>query len=144
MANDQIPLINGVRHSWASISMNFYGRTVTGFTALNYEETRKKENHYGAGSNPVHRGYGNKEVKVSITLYKYEVEALQKIAPNGDITKLPPTDIPACFLPEGSDGLSTDVVRNVEITNNKRDIKQGDLVIAVTLECIASHIDWHK
>lgn len=144
MNNDQMPLINGKRHSWSNIAVNILGRSVTGITGVKYEDTRKKENHYGAGSNPVHRGLGNKESKASITLTKYEVEALQKIAPKGDITMIPAFDIPVIYLPDGSDTLVTDVIRNAEFTSNKRDIKQGDTKIEAEYELIISHIDWQK
>lgn len=141
---DSTPLINGVRHGWASLAINILGRTVTGIDSVAYESMRKKENHFGAGSNPVHRGSGNNESKATIGLYKYEVEALQAIAPGGDITKLPMFDIPVVYLPEGADSLKTDVIRNAEFTANKRDMKQGDTKIGTTYDLIVSHIDWAK
>lgn len=142
--NNVEPLINGVRHSWSSISVNFYGKTLTGITSISYEEERKIEDHYGAGSNVGFRGFGNRSAKASIGLAKFEVETLQKIAPGGDITRLPMVDIPVVYLPEGSDVLKTDVIRNAQITMNKRDVKQGDTKIETVYNLICSHIDWAK
>jgi len=138
------PLINGTRHSWADVKINILGRTVSGITAVSYEDKQDKQNNYGAGAFPVSRGRGKYEATSKVTLHAYEVEAIVKALGIGKrIQDVPPFDMIISFLPVGSDGLVTHVIRNCEFTNNKRDIKQGDTVIEVELELITSHIEWN-
>lgn len=138
-----IPLINGTRHAWASITVNLLGRLVTGFTAISYEESQNKTNNYGQGIFPVSRGLGKYEAKASITLYSYEVDAiLQALGPLKRLTDIAPFDVVISYLPTGSDLLINHVIRNAEFTSNKRDVKQGDTVIETQFELIVSHIEW--
>lgn len=136
------PLINGIRHSWASVKVSLLGRTVTGITAISYEDKQEKVNHYGAGIYPVHRGYGRYEATASITLYHYELDALQKAVGAGKgIHQIAPFDIIVTFVNE-FDQLVTHTLRNCEFTNNKREMKSGDTTFEVELELIVSHIEW--
>jgi hypothetical protein len=138
------PLVNGVRHSWASIEVQVLGRIVTGITAMSYEDKQEKANAYGKGVMPVHRSRGGKyEASSKITLHEYEVRAIQRALPRGKrIQDVPMFDITVSYL-DDNDAMITDVIRNCEFTNNKREIKQGDTVIEVELELIVSHIDWN-
>ncbi|MFN4124138.1 MAG: hypothetical protein ACK4GL_12640 [Flavobacteriales bacterium] len=138
------PYINGTRHSWGSIKLNILGRLVTGFTAISYEDSQEKENVYGGSNYPVSRGKGKYEAKASITLLKYEVDALQAALPPGKgLQDIPAFDIPVVYIPEGQDGLVTNVIRNAEFMSNKREWKSGDAFTEVELELIVSHIDWN-
>jgi len=138
----QTPMINGERHSWGDIKANIMGRTPTGITAISYEEKQEKKNHYGAGNMPVHRGRGNYEASAKITLYGYEVEAIQRAAgPGKRLVDIPSFDITVSYL-NPNDQIVTHVLRNCEFTGNKRDLKQGDTTVEVELELIVSHIEW--
>ncbi len=137
------PLINGVRHSWASIKLMMLGREVTGITEVSYKDSNKKDNHYGAGTNPTHRGRGQYAAEASIKLDKYEVEAIQAAIPGQRIQEIDMFDIVVSYIPEGSDVLKTDVIRNCEFLENSRDVKSGDTTIGVPLPLIVSHIDWN-
>lgn len=142
MNNPNSPLINGTRHSWASIRTEILGRTVTGITAISYEDKQEKVNNYGAGPYPVSRGLGNYEATASFTLHAYEVEAIELKLPSGKrIQDIGPFDVVVTFL-NLSNQLVTHTLRNVEFTNNKRDMSQGDTVIEVECELIISHIEW--
>ncbi|HSW64980.1 MAG TPA: hypothetical protein VLH56_16960 [Dissulfurispiraceae bacterium] len=136
------PLINGTRHSWASIRANILGRTVTGITAIAYEDKQEKANNYGAGAMPVSRGLGRYEATCSVTLHAYETEAIQRSLGIGKrLQDIAPFDIVVSFV-SASDQLVTHVIRNCEFTNNKRDMSQGDTVIEVQHELVVSHIEW--
>ncbi len=136
------PLINGTRHSWASIRAEILGRTVTGITAVSYEDKQEKVNNYGAGPYPVSRGLGNYEATATVTLHAYEVEAIEASLPPGmRIQDIGPFDIVVTYLNK-SNQVTTHTLRNVEFTNNKRDLSQGDTVIEVECELILSHIEW--
>ena len=45
------------------------------------------------------------------------------------------------YLPDNG-VIHTDKIRNCRFTENKRDVKEGDMSIPVELELIVSHIDW--
>ena len=142
MANEA-PMINGTRHSWASVDLNLLGRTVSGVTAINYGDSQNKENVYGAGKYPVARGKGNYEATAALTLLGFEVDAILRAAgPGKRLTDIAPFDIVVTFLPDGQDALVTHVIRNCEFRDNKREISQGDTSVSVSLELITSHIDW--
>ncbi len=137
------PMINGNRYAWGNVNVNILGRTVTGITAISYEEKVEKKNHYGAGNMPVHRGIGNYEASAKITLFSYEVDAILRAAgPGKRLTDIPPFDITVSYIPDGTDTLVTHVIRNAEFTGNKREVKQGDTAVEVELELIVSHIEW--
>ncbi len=139
----QLPLINGQRHSWSSIEVNLLDRIVTGITSISYDDTEMKENHYGAGNMPVHRGRGKYEANASMTLYNYEVEAIQAALPRGQrLMDSPPFDVKISFLDE-SNAIITHVIRNCEFKSNNRNMSQGDTKIEVSLDLIVSHIEWN-
>lgn len=141
--SNNIPLINGIRHSWASIRVNLLGRTVTGITAIKYDDKVEKVNNYGAGNMPVSRGYGKYEASASITLHHYEIDAIQRALGIGKrIQDIPPFEITVSYLADNTDQIVTHVLRNCEFTSNKREVKTGDTVIEVELELILSHIEW--
>ena len=137
-----IPLINGRAHDWVSVELGYSGVVVAGITAIDYGENRAKQNNYGLGARPVSRGYGQVTAKASITMLAEEVAALEAVAPGGDVTKLPPVDVPVLFIPIGSTAVTKHVIKNFEFTNNERNMKAGDMGIEVPLEGICSHIEW--
>ncbi|MAX78904.1 MAG: hypothetical protein CL843_01865 [Crocinitomicaceae bacterium] len=142
MANET-PLVNGTRHSWASVELNIMGRVVTGVTEISYSDTQTKENIYGAGKYPVARGRGNYEATASITLLSYEVDAIQTAAGEGKrLQDIEPFDIVVTYLKEGQSELVTHYIRDCEFTNNAREMAQGDTSISVSLELTPSHIKW--
>lgn len=135
-----IPVVNGTRHSWASIKLNILGRTVTGVTKIDYSSMQKKENNYGAGSEPVSRGRGNSEYKCAIGLYKYEADAIKKLVPSGRLEDIAPFDIVIAYQPTGSDPIVTDILKYCEFTDDKRSSKQGDTKIEQTFDIIIGGI----
>lgn len=126
MAQPQVPLINGIRYSWADLKVQMLGRLITGFTAINFKRSRVKENNYGGGSEPDHRGYGNREYEASITLYDYEVQALvAALGPDKDLTDIGPFSITVMFLNEAGQ-MQTRILQNCEFLEDSMDLKQGD------------------
>jgi len=137
-----IPLINGVSYAYADIIVNIMGTTIAGITAIQYDDEQKKEDHLGAGRYPVARTYGEKKASASITLDILEVEALQTIAPGGDIASLPPFEITVCFLNQAG-LLKTHKLKNVEFMKNSRTAKSGDMSLPVEMPLLVSHIIWN-
>lgn len=132
------PLINGTRHSWASIEITLFNRLITGITEIKYEKEREYEDQYGAGDQPVHRGIGNtKYTGASIKLYKYEIDAIEEELPAGkDITDIAPFSIKVVFRPEGSDKIRVETLKNVQITKRGFASKQGDKMIEIEVPII--------
>lgn len=135
------PLINGINHVWGDISVVLFGRKLVGITAVKYDEEQDKENVYGAGNNPVSRGYGNKKSTASITLATSEISALELVAPNGNLTDIPPFDVIVSFM-NTSQPVTTHVLKNCEFTKNGRDAKQNDTKLEMEMPLVLSHIIW--
>lgn len=136
------PLVNGVRHSWADIKVNLLGRTVTGISAISWEEKENKANNYGAGQYPVSRGRGRIEPTAKMTLHAYEVNAILKaLGPGKKLIDVGMFDITVAYLEAGSDGIITHVIRNAEFLGDKRDVKSGDTHIEQEYDLICSHIE---
>lgn len=121
-------LINGVRYGFARIEINLFGRIITGFTAISYDKEKAYGNEYGAGEDPVHRSVGtNTYSGSSMTMYKYEVDAIESQLPAGtDLTDIAPFSIKVVFLPKGSDQLQVETLLNVQFTKRSFKSQQGD------------------
>ena len=128
---------------WNSITANFLGRDLEGFTEIAYNDTQKKENVFGAGPRPIGRARGNFDPKASITLYKEEVDALKlSLAPGKTILDIAPFDIMVEYETENGVILK-DRIRNAEFNSDGIDVKQNDMTIATKYELLISHIEWN-
>lgn len=134
------PLINGINYSWANVSVVLFGTPVVGILGITYKRKQKKENNYGAGNEPVSRGYGMKEYEGSIELYTDTWKAIIAASPNRDPMQIVPFDIPVVF---GGTGVLTtkDVLRAVEFLEDPLETKTGDTKITVTIPLIIGGID---
>jgi hypothetical protein len=131
-------LVNGEEYSWVKIRASIAGIPVFGVEGITYGIKSDKKNNYGIGSLPVSRSYGIDEFDGSIELHMSEVEAFTNVAPNRDITKIPPFDLTVVFLGKGAP--VTHVLQDVEFMENGRDMKLGDEVIKVKLPLIIGYI----
>ena len=133
-------LINGTQAHWADIQLSIAGSTpIYGVTEINYSVTRKIENVYGSGSEPIGRGFGNVEYNASITLKLTEVKSLVNLAPLGDITQIPPFPISISWL-DTDFALINDTLLNCQFLSNDIKTKQGDTSIDVTIPIIFAGI----
>lgn len=135
-----VPLINGINYSWASVSLILFGVPVAGITKINYNRKQKKENNYGAGPYPVSRGYGNYEYDGSIELYIDEWKRIIAAAPNRDPLQIPPFDIQVIFQGTGLTP-DKDVLRSVEFMEDPLATSQGDTKITITIPLLIAQID---
>jgi hypothetical protein len=142
MGSQITPLINGREYTWADVSFNIGGVPVVGVTKINYDEEQVKEDNWGAGINPVSRGYGNRKASSSVTMYASEAEALADRAPNGNLLDYGTFDVTVQFMVGAV--IKTHVLKNCEFTKNERNMSQGDTKIEVDLPLIVSHIKWKK
>ncbi len=136
------PLINGRAYSWADVSFNIGGVPVIGVTKIDYDETQVKEDNYGAGVNPISRGYGRRNATANVTMRAEEVEALMDKAPNKNLLDYGTFDITVQYMVGAV--IKTHVLKNAEFTKNIRSMSEGDTKIDVDLPLIISHIIWNK
>jgi len=139
MALELEPLINGREYGWADIVVNIGGVPVTGIRAIKYDEEMEKENIYGAGRNPVSRGYGRVKSTASITLLSGTVMALRAKAPKGQLFRIAPFPVTVSYQPEAGP-IVTHILKNCEFKKSAFDWKEGDMSKEIELELIISHI----
>ena len=139
MAIEFEPLINGREYGWADIQCVIASVPVTGITAIKYETEMEKENIYGAGRNPVSRGYGRNKATASITLLSGTIMALQSSAKNGQLERIAPFPITVCYQPEAGP-IVTHILKNCEFKKTTFDWKEGDMSKEIELELIISHV----
>ena len=134
------PIINGVNYSWSNVSLILFGTPVIGILAIDYKRKQKKENNYGAGPQPVSRGYGNYEYEGSIELFLDTWKSIIASSPNRDPLQIAPFDIPVTFT---GTGVSTnkDVLRAVEFMEDPLETKSGDTKLTVKIPLIIGGID---
>lgn len=137
-----LPLINGIEPAWANMTANIGGILVTSILALDYDEKQIIENIYGAGQNPVARGYGNIEPTASITLLMSAVEAIRAASPTGRLQDIAPFDIVVMYTPVNSTKMIKHVIRNCQFTDNPVTNAQGNTKNEVQLTLLPSHIEW--
>lgn len=134
------PIINGINYSWANITFNLFGVPVIGITKIEYKSAQKKENNYGAGAQPVSRGYGNYEYTGSIEIYTDEWKRIIEASPNRDPLQIAPFNIEVVFAGRGLVA-QKDVLKAVEFMENPLTANQGDTKLMVTIPLIIGTID---
>lgn len=137
---DFTPLINGREYGWGDIVVNISATSVTGIKAIKYEEDQEKENIYGAGRNPVSRGYGRVKTTGSITLLSATVFAMQAVAPKGKLHNIAPFPIVVSYQPE-TGPIVKHILKNCEFKKTTFDWKEGDMSKDIELELVISHIE---
>lgn len=135
------PLINGQAYAWSQIKMNTRGVVIAGVSNINYSDEQEMEDGYGAGNNPVRRGYGKYKAEATITLHMEELEGLAQSSPTGRIQDLPEDDIVVSFLPVGG-VIVNHTIHNARFKNNGREMAEGDMMFETEIEILTSHISW--
>lgn len=73
----QYPLINGVRHSFASIELKLNNLIFIGFKSINYNRTRNRAFVRGNHPDPIGKTRGENEYKADTELYLAEFNMFQ-------------------------------------------------------------------
>lgn len=134
------PLINGVAYSWASINFVLFGVPVAGIVAIDHNKKQEKTNNYGAGIEPVSRGYGRKTYEGSIEIYLDEWKKVISAAPSRDPLAIPWFDIQITYGNSIADA-TTDILRAVEFMEDPFSAKEGDTKLTVKIPLIIGGID---
>lgn len=128
-------LINGVNYSWGNLSIVLFGNVIIGLTKISYKRKQEKTNNYGAGFEPISRGYGRIEYEGSIEIYVDELKRLISAAPNKDILQIAPSDVQVVFA--GQRVLpNKDTLNYVEFLEDPLDANEGDTKLLVTIPVI--------
>ncbi len=91
-------MINGIEYSYEDIRISILGESLIGFQEIKYTTTKKHENIYGRGDEPVAMGRGIKDYSGNISLLQSEIEKIQaKLPPGQDLTDLPPFGITVSY-----------------------------------------------
>ena len=132
--------------SWADITILGGGVPFLEIQEVSYSIDRKKEDHYGVGSQPVTRGYGNVTYgEVSLKMSFDELKRLEASAPNGDITLIPGLILQIVWAPSATNPTTyTDKLTNFEFKSNGRDLKQGDTKHFTTIKGIFAGLNSTK
>ena len=134
-----VPLINGVAYGWGNVQVILFGTPLTTITKIDYNHKQNKENIYGAGYEPVARGYGRVEYSGSIELKTDEWKSIIALAPNRNPLNIPPFEIQVIM--GGTNVIPTkDVLKMVEFLENPLTTSEGDTSITVTIPLVIGTI----
>lgn len=134
-------LINGQAYAWSQIKVNVLGKAVNGIKSIEYDEKREMQDNYGSGDRPVSRSYGKMTTESKIELHMVEIEKLQEIAPDGDITRIPPFDIVVSFQPSNG-RIVNHTLHNAQFKENGRKAAEGDMEITKEIPLQVSNISY--
>jgi len=137
--------INGIAYDWSSIKFTFgsgdaaiENTELIQITAISYGETRDAQKNYGTGAYPVSKGFGNVDVKASMTIAMTELRKLIDIATNTKIQNLESFEIVISYYPGVTDQEGTPVVEDriqgCSIDSTYFDLKQNDMNIEVEID----------
>ena len=133
------PLINGVSYSWSSISLVLFGVPVAGIKSIEFKRKQAKTNNYGAGQQPVSRGYGKIEYEGSIEIFLDEWKKVIAAAPYKDPLAIGWFDIPILYGNSVADA-TQDTLKAVEFLEDPFNAKSGDTELTVKLPLIIGGI----
>ncbi len=132
-------LINGVSYSWSSVVFTLFGVPVQGITSIEYNRKQNKTNNYGAGVEPVSRGYGKREYSGSIEIYLEEWKKVIAAAPNRDPLQIGWFSIPVLYGNSLADA-TQDTLQGVEFLEDPFAAKEGDTKLTVKIPLIIGAI----
>jgi hypothetical protein len=132
-------IINGVAYSWSSIQFVLFGVPVAGIVSIDYTRKQEKTNNYGAGVEPVSRGYGRKTYEGSIEIYLDEWKKVIAAAPNRDPLAIGWFDIPVLYGNSAAD-VTKDTLTAVEFMEDPFSAKEGDTKLTVKIPLIIGSI----
>ena len=133
------PLINGTAYGWSSINFMLFGVPVAGIVSIEYKRKQSKTNNYGAGSEPVSRGYGRHEYEGSIEIYLDEWKKIIAAAPIRDPLAIGWFDIPVTYGNTVADA-TMDTLLAVEFLEDPFTAKEGDTKLTVKIPLIIASI----
>jgi len=131
--------------AWSQTRVKCLGRTFVGIDGFEFTKSVSKEAIYGAGDEPLDIQTGNKEYKGSLTLKKYEVDALNDAALKAGFNDITEVNHEAIVITCTYKKLPTDVARTITslataFTELPVSLKQNDKQTSVQLAFISMKI----
>ena len=125
---------NTKEFAWSNVEIATLGRVLTRVRGVKYSSKKEKEYLHARGENPHSIQSGNKTYEGELMLLQSELEAIQRqLGANEDITDLGGLNITVVYKPKYGTSLVTHILKNVEFTEDPREIKQGDKFQELTL-----------
>lgn len=141
-------VINGRQYEWADITFVLGGRDVIGAQDINYSEKQEKEVIYGKGNRPLSIQKGNISYGGDITVTQSEVDTLKELArATTGRTSLMGLNLNAVVLygdPTKGDVMMCDRLFNIQFTEDKKGMKQGDKSMTCQLPFICTDIKYNS
>jgi hypothetical protein len=138
-----VTIIDGPAIGWGNIEIVIFGFPLRQVTKLEFKRSQKKENLYGSGYKPIHRGYGQVEYTGSIELYIDEWKRIIASSPERNPFLIQPFDITIVYtvkstnIPTGQ----VDILRECEFSEDSMSTASGDTKILVSVPLIIGGID---
>lgn len=127
------------QYSWCDLTIAFGGRILEGITEVEYTEKKEKDFLYGRGCKPHTIVGGNRSYEGKVTIWQSELEAMTRDSNNKDILSLE-FDIVASYVPSDGGQIVTDILKNVQLSEIKKGLKQGDKNMLVDLPILFTDI----
>ncbi|ASZ11095.1 hypothetical protein KTO58_19760 [Chitinophaga pendula] len=122
-------------YEWADLTLMLGTRDVTGFRGITYTEKVERELIYGKGAYPHSIQSGNISYEGELTLLQSEYEALVK-AGKGSVMSLTLDANLSYGNPVKGDPMTTDRIVGLRFTESKKEFKQGDKYMEISLPFI--------
>lgn len=128
---------NSKEYAWANVEIAMHGRILTRVRGVKYAAKKDKEAVHGRGENPFAIQSGNKTYEGELILLQSELEALQRqMGDTEDITDMDGFNITVAYRPKGGGAVVSHILKNVEFTEDNREINQGDKFQELTLPIV--------
>ncbi len=127
------------QYSWCDMSVVFGGRIIEGITAVEYTEKKEKDFLYGRGCKPHSIVGGNRSFEGKLTLWQSELEAMTRDASSNDVLALE-FDVTISYVPSDGGQIVTDILKNVQFTEVKKGMNQGDKNALIELPVIFTDV----
>lgn len=116
------PLINGVRHSFASVELKLNGQIFIGFKSINYSRTRSRSLVRGNSPDPLGKTLGENEYSCDAEIYLAEWNLFQSLlgAGYGDVF----FQVLATYSANGFDTIQ-DVINGCTVDSTEASQSQG-------------------
>lgn len=130
-----MPKFNSREYEWSDVSVVVAGRMLTGIRGVSYTSSQEKEPLYAKGNTPHAIQRGNKAYSGNIKLLQSELEALE-LAAGGDALDVSFNIVVAYGNPSQGDVVTTDLLKNCEITEIPKNINQNDKFMEIELPIV--------
>lgn len=133
-------LKNGINYAWGDVKLVLFGIPIRGITKISYKEKQLKENNYGAGTQPISRGYGNSEYEASIEIFRDEWQAIKNASPNKRPLDIAPFDVQVLYGANAASA-ATDILQACEFLEDPFNLEQNNTKHLITIPLLIAGIE---